>query len=204
MLDAAKRLALVDVQASARGSICWSIRTKITEEARQNCDGVNEPEEYARQLSAAEQKWTGASPAAMRDNLHVKAVEKDLASAMDGSDDEVLMEVGGGEAKTCPIMFTSDFAGNGGAYINQACGHTYCLNGILGFFVQGGSRSAVPKDIAGLRPDAVKKCPVAGCSHNVTPSGLQKDYRTQNCQKLAQRRAATQGSEDDDDDVEVL
>lgn len=209
MLAVTERLVRLTAEGEARGEACSAIREAINNEVRQGTDPVNEPEEYGRRVAAASRRWKGANPSAVRENRLVKEARELVAKADEG-DDDVLMETGGAGVAKCPLMGDSNFSAHGGALVNSECGHVYSKDGILSHFNVGlGGRGA--KTFEQIDPTISRPCPQAGCSHQVRKVGLSKDFRAENSQRRAARRAATQTSgedgedlDDDDDGVEEL
>lgn len=198
-----EQLARLQEESKARGRVCSSIRTALLREINNDEAAVNDTEEYKRQLEVASQRWKPESSDAISRNTEVKKLREMVRKANSGDDDDevVVQMTTDGAVGTCPVTQGPLDA----PLRNRECGHVYSTVGIIGALCQGNNvTGAPPKMLQDVNPLFTKKCPRAGCAGQVNASMLERDYRTENTQRIAQRRAATQQQEDNDDDIEVL
>lgn len=180
-----------------------NLKTSLIREINNDEAAINDTEEYTRQIEVASQRW---KPGAESDEVvsrktDVKKLREMVRRVTCGEDDdEVQVQMTtDGTVATCPI--TQGPLDD--PLVNTECGHVYSTVGIIGALCQGNNRGPDPKRIEDVNPTFTKDCPRAGCTGKVNASMLERDFRTENTLRFAQRRAATQ-QEDADDDIEVL
>jgi SUMO ligase MMS21 Smc5/6 complex component len=200
LVECVEQMARMDAESKARGRVCGSIRHLLVRERNNNEDPVNEVEEYQRQIEVEQPSWTAQEAAAVEGNRHVKLLRRLVATEENGDDDNVIVQTSGETQRRCPCTCGPLER----PVVNKECEHVYSTAGIIGYLYQGNG-GRVPKKMEDVNPALTKPCPCAGCTSSVRAAGLERDFRTENSQRHAQRRAETQhGNAVDDDDVEEL
>lgn len=198
-----EQLARLQEESAARGRICLNLRTSLVREINNDEAAINDTEEYKRQVEVTSQRWKPGTESdgilsRKTDVRNLRVMVRRVTSGDD--DDEVQVQMTtDGAVGTCPVTQgpLED------PLVNRECGHVYSTVGIIGALCQGNIRGLAPKKLEDVNPTFTKNCPRAGCTGKVNASMLERDFRTENTLRFAQRRAATQ-QEDPDDDVEVL